>query len=502
MNVLIIEDSDVDFMLVERALGDGFTLRRESRLCDGLKAGSEGNFDLVILDLSLADSRGYPTFAAARAALPHVPIVILSGLDDEELALCAVSNGAQDFVRKSRLLNYPLDITAKYAIERKRSEESARRNERRYRSLLENLPTAALQCDADGLITFYNRKAVEIWGREPKLKDPSERFSGAWKLFSINGSPVSPDRSGMARALQERRSLNGYELIVEQPSGERRTALAHVDPIIEQDGTLLGAIAVFADITHQRNAEQRLQESERFARSTVNSLSTHIAILDDAGAILAVNTAWQRFGSENGLCFPDSGVGMNYLEVCDRAAAQGDEVGRQVAAGIRSVIRQDQLYFELEYPCHSPAEERWFQVRATPFDGEGPTRVVISHENITSRKTAERLATEQCGLREAVAGMEQVLGVVGHELRTPLAAVRAISEFLTTAGARNAPEADQFLRSINEQVIQMSDTVNNLLEAARLNSGRAKWNWENVDLNDVIADAVESIRPLVDGAQC
>ena len=69
-------------MLVERALGDGFTLRRESRLCDGLKAGSEGNFDLVILDLSLADSRGYPTFAAARAALPHVPIVILSGLDD------------------------------------------------------------------------------------------------------------------------------------------------------------------------------------------------------------------------------------------------------------------------------------------------------------------------------------------------------------------------------------------------------------------------------------
>jgi DNA-binding response OmpR family regulator len=209
MNVLVIEDSAVDFMLVERALGDGFILRREPSLCDGLKAGREGNFDLVILDLSLPDSRGYATFDTARTALPHVPIVILSGLDDEELALRAVSNGAQDFVRKSRLLDYPLDVTARYAIERKRSEESARRNERRYRSLLENLPTAAFQCDAEGLITFYNRKAVEIWGREPKLNDPSDRFSGAWKLFTIDGAQVSPDRSGMARSLQERRSLNG-----------------------------------------------------------------------------------------------------------------------------------------------------------------------------------------------------------------------------------------------------------------------------------------------------
>lgn len=137
-------------------------------------------------------------------------------------------------------------------------------------------------------------------------------------------------------------------------------------------------------------------------------------------------------------------------------------------------------------------------MRVTPFDGEGPTRAVVSHDDVTARKIAERLTREQSGLRDAVAGMEQVLGVVGHELRTPLAALRAISEFLCTDGARNTVEADQFLHEISEEVDRMSDTVNNLLEAARLNSGRAQWNWSGVDVKRVIDEALDSVSPLVD----
>jgi signal transduction histidine kinase len=135
-------------------------------------------------------------------------------------------------------------------------------------------------------------------------------------------------------------------------------------------------------------------------------------------------------------------------------------------------------------------------MRATPFDGDGATRAVVAHEDITARKTAERLAVEQQSLRSAVTAMEQVLGVVGHELRTPLASLRAISEFLTTDGGRNAPEADGFLNTISREVSRMSDTVNNILEAARLNSGRARWIWSEFDVASVIRQAVESIGPL------
>jgi signal transduction histidine kinase len=136
-------------------------------------------------------------------------------------------------------------------------------------------------------------------------------------------------------------------------------------------------------------------------------------------------------------------------------------------------------------------------MRVMPFEGDGPTRAVVSHENITARKLAERLASEQRGLRDAVVGMEQVLGVVGHELRTPLAALRAITEFLAIDGGRSTAEADRFLLEMSQEVDHMSDTVNNLLEAARLNSGRAKWNWSEVDLIETAWDAIASIQPLV-----
>lgn len=118
--------------------------------------------------------------------------------------------------------------------------------------------------------------------------------------------------------------------------------------------------------------------------------------------------------------------------------------------------------------------------------------------DITDRNRAVRLEGERTSLKDAVAAMEQVLGVVGHELRTPLAGLRAMSEYLLTDAARQTAEYDQFLTSIHEEVVRMSDTVNDLLEAARLNSGRVRWNWSSVALSEACRDALDSIRPLVD----
>ena len=95
--------------------------------------------------------------------------------------------------------------------------------------------------------------------------------------------------------------------------------------------------------------------------------------------------------------------------------------------------------------------------------------------------------------------MEGVLGVVGHELRTPLAGLRAMSEYLLTDGAVQSTECEQMLSGINEEVVRMAETVNDLLEAARLNSWLAKWNWSQFDLGPVCADALDPVRPLVDG---
>ncbi|HEY0009904.1 MAG TPA: EAL domain-containing protein [Tepidisphaeraceae bacterium] len=131
-----------------------------------------------------------------------------------------------------------------------------------------------------------------------------------------------------------------------------------------------------------------LAESERFARSTVDALSAHVAILDQHGKILAVNQAWREFTSRNGGSSNAFAEGSNYLRVCDSASGSCSNEAAAVGEGIRGVMRGERPLFELEYPCHSPTERRWYVVRVSRFTGEGPLRVVVSHENVTQRREA------------------------------------------------------------------------------------------------------------------
>jgi len=94
--------------------------------------------------------------------------------------------------------------------------------------------------------------------------------------------------------------------------------------------------------------------------------------------------------------------------------------------------------------------------------------------------------------------MEQVLGVVAHELRTPLAGLRSISEFLLMPEAKELAEWDTFLMTMNSEITRMADMVNSLLEAARLNSGVATWHWGAVNFSTICAEALDIVRPLID----
>src|SRR5437660_12842173 len=86
-----------------------------------------------------------------------------------------------------------------------------------FRQLLETLPAGAYTCDAEGLITYFNRRAVELWGREPKLNDPADRFCGSFKLFATDGTPITHDRCWMALALRDAREYVGQEIVIERP---------------------------------------------------------------------------------------------------------------------------------------------------------------------------------------------------------------------------------------------------------------------------------------------
>jgi two-component system CheB/CheR fusion protein len=138
-----------------------------------------------------------------------------------------------------------------------------------------------------------------------------------------------------------------------------------------------GVVATFVDITafHDR---QRLQ-------SVIDALPEHVAVLEGDGTIAMVNAAWIRFARANGDAdLRWSGVGANYLDAC--ATSTLSEEGRQAAKarlGIQAVLDGTSSSFSMQYPCHSPTEQRWFVMNVAPIHGQY-YGAVVSHINITS----------------------------------------------------------------------------------------------------------------------
>jgi DNA-binding CsgD family transcriptional regulator len=140
--------------------------------------------------------------------------------------------------------------------------------------------------------------------------------------------------------------------------------------------------------TNTRKVES-LSFSDELARTVLNSLSAHIAILDENGVILETNKSWHMYAVESGMPENCDHKGVNYLEICDgTTGSEADDAGN-VAAGIRAVIRGDLEEFLYDYPCHSADGPHWYYMRTIRMAGPGPVRVVVSHEEITALKLAE-----------------------------------------------------------------------------------------------------------------
>jgi diguanylate cyclase (GGDEF)-like protein/PAS domain S-box-containing protein len=261
-----------------------------------------------------------------------------------------------------------------------KGREEFRRNEQRYRSLVEatasivwNTPASGeFESEQPGWEAFTSQSFDQLkgWGWLDAVHPDDRRHTSEVWLAAVAG-----------------RTHYEVEHRLRRRDAEYRSMMVRAVPILDDRGLIREWIGVHTDVTDQKLAEGALAESERFARSTLDALSAHIAILDEKGCILATNRAWRDFALANS-ARSEVGVGANYLDVCDLATGPCANDAAAVASGIREVIRDEREDFALDYPCHSPSEKRWFLARATRFAGDGPIRVVMSHENVTAAKLA------------------------------------------------------------------------------------------------------------------
>ena len=259
------------------------------------------------------------------------------------------------------------------------------------------------------------------------------------------------------------------------------------------------------EVEERRRTEDALRQSEHFFHAIIDSLSAHVAILNREGEILAVNRAWRNFADENGYRGARYGVGDDYLAICD--TVQGDDAvtASAVGRGIRKLIAGQCHEFHIEYPCHSPSERRWFQVRATLLDDGSAGRVAVVHENISEVKHAqeevlalnrdlERRVRQRTGQLElSTRELEEFCYAVSHDLRAHLARLEGLGRGLyEDCAGRIDEQARYYVDRICRISIELRRVVDALLELARIS--RSELTVQKVDLSILAENIVEELR--------
>ena len=478
LKILLVEDNPGDALLIRVMLakvgGSQTTLERAERLSDALKRLDQGGINAVLLDLSLPDSQGLETFNRIYERTPQIPILVLTGHDDEGVAIRAVHHGAQDYLLKGQVDGPVLLRAVLHALERKRILEALRENEQRYKLLIETtsdyIYTVALQHGVAGATT-HGPGCVAVTGYRP---GDYARDSTLWyrMIHEDDRAAVLEDAAravaGLPTVPVEHRILHkdGRLRWVKHTSVSRRN----------ERGEVVAVEGIISDITERRSAEERLRNSEALYQSLVESLPQNIFRKDLHGVFTFANASFcKELGRTS-----DQILGRTDFDFFPR------ELAAQYRADDERVIASQKLFESVEQ--HVTPEGRQLSVQVVKIPLLDSNRATIGIQGIfwditQQKRNEEELRRAADALRAANAELksaqmqliqaEKMLSVAGlaagvaHEVKNPLAVLSLGVEFLNQQPFAKHADFEAVLKDMTDAIERANLVIGGLLDFSR-----------------------------------
>jgi PAS domain S-box-containing protein len=382
--VLLIEDNPGDAQLIRELLAErevaSFDLQHADRLSTGLARLAQGDIDAILLDLSLPDSQGLDSLGKINALASKVPVVVLSGLSDETLAISAVHQGAQDYLVKGDVDHNLLVRSIHYAIERQRMRQELLKSESRYRLLADNAADVIWTADMKWRITYVSPSIKRLLGYTVE----------EMKRLAM-GDILTPDSLEQAGKLirnqmdimTPRSQYPSLSLTLEYVRKDGSTLWAEVilSFLWDKDGKLSEVLGVTREITERKKAEEALRQIKERYRELFENANDIIYTHDLAGNFTSINKAGEQVTGYK----RDEVLGMN---TCQLLTPESLELVRQMAS--RKVNQGGSTQYELEIVAKDGHRILLEVSTRFIYEGDKPVSVQGIARDITKRKEMER----------------------------------------------------------------------------------------------------------------
>lgn len=260
IKVLLIEDSPGDVVLIKEMFQEiskpSFKILEANNLTRGLDILKKEEFDVIILDLNLPDCHGTLTFSTVQQLTPQTPIIILTGLKDEDIAIDLVGDGAQDYLVKGQVDSRILIQSIKYSIERKHILSELRKSEEKYRSMVEKINSGVFLINLRNKLSYVNKQMAKMLGyrvEEMVNKDISNFIEGEGESLFNDYLQNITDGTEIQKKLAQT-----YEVQFLKKDGTTLWALVSTNPLFTSNNKNLGFISIITDISSRKGIEKSL----------------------------------------------------------------------------------------------------------------------------------------------------------------------------------------------------------------------------------------------------